>query len=110
LPYTDCATEESTPVLRITPIEGHAETTVLRLEGRLVGAWVALLNEMCEQHRHDSSNRLVLDLSEVRFVSKEGIDLLRQLQRETVSCICWPPFIEALLQNDANQQQARGML
>jgi hypothetical protein len=61
-------------MLRITRSagEGPAEET-LKLEGKLVGPWVAALRETC------GGSRPRLDLGAVEFVDAAGLALLREL-------------------------------
>ena len=53
----------------------------LKLEGRVVGEWVDVLRDACEA----DGGQLALDLSSVRFVSREGVALLRELRDRGVS-------------------------
>jgi ABC-type transporter Mla MlaB component len=63
-------------MLRIT--HGHDSVSTLRLEGKLVGPWVAELARLCDQ-LSGSTDRLRLDLSAVTFVDRPGVALLRDL-------------------------------
>jgi RNA polymerase sigma-70 factor (ECF subfamily) len=64
-------------MLRITSSQQEG-TTRIRLEGKLVGPWVAECRALCagESARGQS---LALDLRELRFADQEGIELLREL-------------------------------
>ena len=79
-------------MLRISKIEGN----VLRLEGRLVGRWVGLLEEACKGGTSGKDEVLTLDLSGVTFASKEGIFLLQSLQDQGAKCVFCSPFMKEL--------------
>jgi hypothetical protein len=65
-------------MLRITPVHD-----ALRLEGKLLGPWVAELARACaEQPAPDG--RLSLDLAAVTFVDGPGVELLRDLLRRGI--------------------------
>ena len=64
----------------------------------MVAEWVELLKETWEILRCETEKPLILDLSKMRFASKEGIELLRHLQEDGVRCVSWVPFLKALVQ------------
>jgi hypothetical protein len=59
-------------MLRITRLAGGPAET-LKLEGKLIGPWVAALREAC------GGSRPRLDLGAVGFVDAAGLALLREL-------------------------------
>jgi anti-anti-sigma regulatory factor len=61
-------------MLRITHVHARDSAPTLRLEGKLVGPWVAELARAC-----DGPDRLRLDLAAVTFVDGPGVKLLRKL-------------------------------
>jgi hypothetical protein len=65
-------------MLRITQVGRHDPPLVLRLEGKLVGPWVAELGRALGDLPHPAGH-LSLDLSAVTFVDRGGLDLLRDL-------------------------------
>ena len=65
-------------MLRITHTRGHDSVLILRLEGKLLGPWVAELARSCNELLC-SANCLRLDLSAVTFVDGPGVALLRDL-------------------------------
>jgi ABC-type transporter Mla MlaB component len=65
-------------MLRITHALGHNVVATLRLEGKLMGPWVAELARSCNELRC-SPDRLCLDLTAVTFVDTSGVALLRDL-------------------------------
>ena len=84
-------------VLRITVTEQTQEQVVLKLEGWLSGAEVAVLehegNRWLQQAR-----RLVLDLHEVRFIDHAGIALLQRWPEHRLVLRGASPFVQALLE------------
>ena len=65
-------------MLRITHAQGHDATSTLRLEGKLLGPWVAELARSCNE-LPCSPDCLRLDLLAVTFVDGPGVALLRVL-------------------------------
>ncbi len=66
-------------MLRITVIT-QSELTVLKVEGKLAGPWVAEL-ERCWQMVISGTHqeRLLIDLTEVAFVDSAGKELIRKI-------------------------------
>jgi hypothetical protein len=65
-------------MLRITHAPGRDSVSTLRLEGKLLGPWVAELARSCDE-LSCSPGCLRLDLSAVSFVDGPGLRLLRGL-------------------------------
>jgi ABC-type transporter Mla MlaB component len=65
-------------MLRITHAQGNDSTSTLRLEGKLLGPWVAELARSCNE-LPCAPDCLRLDLSTVTFVDEPGLALLRDL-------------------------------
>ena len=65
-------------MLRITHAPGRDSVSTLRLEGKLLGPWVAELARSCNEVSC-SPDCLRLDLSAVTFVDGPGLALLRDL-------------------------------
>ena len=83
-------------MLRITRVEKTATTLHLRLEGRIVGDWVLLLEE--ELLRSDaSSQRVVLDLTGVAFANEAALAVLRRALSAGARLLGCSPLISALL-------------
>jgi anti-anti-sigma regulatory factor len=70
-------------MLRITPIEGGHQKIVLRLEGRVSGPWVSELGEACQKVL-SAGKTLVLNVAEVTFLDRDGIELLMSIQTRGV--------------------------
>jgi anti-anti-sigma regulatory factor len=64
----------------------------VRLEGRVVGPWVAELRRSCEAVLA-TGVRLALDLSDVWFMDRDGVELLRSLRCRDVVVLNCSPFV-----------------
>lgn len=76
------APSEMLRVTRLTTTERASALHLLRLDGRITGPWVDELRRACEAALGSDSRcppRLVLDLTGVSFIDRDGIALLRQL-------------------------------
>jgi hypothetical protein len=83
-------------MLKITRLEAPGKRATLKLEGRLVGPWVAALREVAREElaRH---RRLSFEVSAVTFVDRSGEELLRELVRERVRLESPSGFVRELL-------------
>ena len=69
-------------MLKITTLM-NAESTVLRLEGRLAGPWVQELERCWDSTLGTTANHpLSVDLSAVAYVDSDGKDLLKKIHRQ----------------------------
>lgn len=82
-------------MLRITQIP-TAESAVLRLEGKLLEAWVPSVRDACREARRAFA-RVELDLAHVAFVDSAGRRLLGELLREGVMLGACSSFVCELL-------------
>jgi ABC-type transporter Mla MlaB component len=73
------------------PLANHAIT--LKLEGRLIGPWVAELKKTCEQHLA-AERRIHLDFADVTFADRTGLALLLRLRAQGVTLVNCSPFLE----------------
>ena len=78
-------------MLKIVLIEDKSDR-ILRLEGRVIGPWVDELRRSCEPVLA-SGARLTLDLFEVSFIDRDGIDLFRSLREREVALTNCSPFV-----------------
>lgn len=84
-------------MLRITELvaEGKSGRT-LRLEGKLVGPWVAELRRACGRGGEPSPSTR-LELASVSYVDSAGIALLRELVERGVVLSPCSPYVSELL-------------
>lgn len=83
-------------MLRITSQPAAPGNLCLRLEGRLIGPWVAELQTAIYQP-DTNAQRVELDLAAVSFVDDEGLALLQSLLSQGVALRRVTPFIQELL-------------
>jgi ABC-type transporter Mla MlaB component len=83
-------------MLRIDTTETD-DGTLLRLEGRVIGPWVAELRRAADDVLA-RRRRLTLDLTSVSYVDASGVALLRQLGRRHVAFANTTPFVAAQLE------------
>jgi anti-anti-sigma regulatory factor len=80
-------------MLRISLVVEGVRGVTFRLEGRVVGPWVAELREACEKVLEEKRG-LTLDLSEVMFASRAGLALLLELKAQGVVLSGCSPFLQ----------------
>jgi anti-anti-sigma regulatory factor len=83
-------------MLRISQINDRESIAILKVEGKLRGPWVAVLERACR----DSLGRLRLDLSAVTFVDHAGVELLRGLIARGVTLAACSALVVELLHRE----------
>jgi len=83
-------------MLRIDKVYENLFTVKLKLEGTIVGEWVSLLKETILECL-ENNRKVLLDFSELRFVDKHGVEMLRRMPSEKIEIINCPGFIEEFL-------------
>jgi ABC-type transporter Mla MlaB component len=83
-------------MLRITHAHGHESISILRLEGKLLGPWVAELARSCDE-LPCAPGGLHLDLSAVTFVDAPGVALLHDLLGRGVTLAACSGLVAELL-------------
>ena len=81
-------------MLRITRLALDAGAPCLRVEGRLVGEWVELLDSEVASAEH---SKLSLDLSGVEFADARALSLLQRLSEHGVDFVACSPLLSSLL-------------
>lgn len=79
-------------MLRIHIRNAGNGSTMLVLEGRVIGPWVEELRRSCERILAQQAG-FVLDLSDVSFVAPEGVELFRTLRDRQVVLRNCSPFV-----------------
>jgi anti-anti-sigma regulatory factor len=64
----------------------------LKVEGRIVSQWVALLEHECLLLRQ-KKQYVVLDFSSVTFIDSQGLEMLKQLLSQKIKIINCPAYI-----------------
>lgn len=83
-------------MIRITVIAQDPKEVVLKIEGRLEGEDVVLLAAEGEGYLLQTE-RLVLEITEVKFIDQAGIQLLQRWARKRLVLQGGAPFVQALL-------------
>lgn len=78
-------------MLKITQVEPVNDAVMFRLEGRVVGPWVAELRHSCEEVLAEK-RALKLHLADVEFMDAQGVALLSDLRSRGVALLECPPF------------------
>ena len=92
-------------MLRITRTDGDDGRVSLKLEGRLVGPWVRLLERASELCHRETGEVVMLECTQVHFADMEGLDLLRDLNDRAVVRMTCSPFLQHLIY-DARKHRA----
>lgn len=79
-------------MLKISQVGRAGQSATLRLEGRIVGPWVAELDAACKQLLAEG-RPVKLHLADVEFMDAQGVALLVQLRSRGVSLASPPPFV-----------------
>jgi anti-anti-sigma regulatory factor len=84
-------------MLRITETSKDEKTVTLKLDGKMVGALVSDLEELCLHYRNEKGKTVVLDFSGVTFIDNKGLTMLRKIKDNRVIMVNYSLFIETLL-------------
>jgi hypothetical protein len=87
-------------MFRISELPVRNGAATLRLEGRLVGPWVAEAGPLCNRLL-DELFALKLDLTDLSYVDRNGAMLLVRLRARGVSFVNSSPFVEEQLKSVA---------
>ena len=79
-------------MLRIELLDQGDGTTTLELAGRVVGPWVAELSRSCERAMAIGGT-LSVDLAQVSFVDRDGVQFLKRLRARDVALVNCSPFV-----------------
>jgi len=79
-------------VLRIELLDQENGTTTLGLAGRIVGPWVDELSRSCERVL-SIGGALSVDLGQVSFVDRDGVQFLKRLRARDVALLNCSPFV-----------------
>ena len=88
-------------MLKISQVEPVNHAITLRLEGRVVGPWVAELQNSCEEVLMEGRS-LKLHLADVEFMDAQGVALLSSLRSRGVSLLECSPFAAEQLKATGN--------
>ncbi len=84
-------------MLRITTKGNDATGVTLGLEGRIVDAWVGVMEQECSYWLARECS-LWLDMSGVTYVDSRGVERLRLLQNGGVHIVSCPELLRRMLE------------
>ncbi len=85
-------------MLKISQAEKANHSVTLKLEGRVVGPWVAELRQVCEKLLTEG-RALKLDLADVTFADASGVAALSSFKSRGVTFTNCSPFVEEQLKS-----------
>ena len=88
--------------LRVTTVDEQSGCVTLKVEGRISSAASHALERACLGHL-DEGKWVQLELSEVSFICRRGVALLKAMEARAVYVIYASPFINGFLA-DADRQ------
>jgi len=91
--------EDDAVTLRITLEEESGSRAQFRLEGRLVAEWAALLERECVDVLR-SQRRVRLDVADVNFVDRAGLEVITRLSRAGVEICCRAGPVASVLEGE----------
>jgi anti-anti-sigma regulatory factor len=86
-------------MLRIRHDVMAAREVTLFLQGRIVAEWAELLERECERLIR-SGYRVVLDLSEVVFIGRSGVEVLGRVGHAGARIVGCTPLVVAMLEHE----------
>jgi anti-anti-sigma regulatory factor len=84
-------------MLRITEVSEDDKTVTLRLEGKIVNEWILILERTCLYHSDKKNKTVLLDFSNVTFISEEGVKMLENIKDGRVKVTNGSAFIRSIL-------------
>lgn len=92
-------------MLRVTQ-EGDADSPLLKLEGRLEGAWVEVLRKAWEELMgRFKAHQVTVDLGAVGFADKEGRALLAAMQKQGAALAKVSGFMRHILADTGDDSE-----
>jgi anti-anti-sigma regulatory factor len=93
-------------MLRIQRNDTSAHTVILILQGRIVADWADLLERECLELLR-SERCVVLDLADVVFIGRSGLEALGRVVRAGARVIGCTPLFAAMLKEEGISQTVR---
>ncbi len=84
-------------MLKITVIQESESDVLLKLEGKIMAQWAALLDGECRAFLRQKK-LVYLDCAEVDFVDLRGVDVVNNFPAAQVTILNAPSFVTELLQ------------
>lgn len=86
-------------MLRISETKNSNGELYLKLEGKIIGPWVLVLEKQCAKYIDITDSKLMLDLADVSYISKEGIALLNRI-KSRIKIVNSQPYVGLCLKNE----------
>lgn len=83
-------------MLKITTLHQGTQLVKIRLEGRIVGEWVGLLEREYSRH-HRRQRRIILECRSVSYIDESGVRMFRRILRNGVRISGASALIDSLL-------------
>lgn len=84
-------------MLKITKSEIKGNKVILKLEGKIMNQWAALLDAECRAELQQRES-VELDCAGVDFLDQRGVEVLKRLPSPQVTLIGAPGYMTELLQ------------
>lgn len=84
-------------MLKITNIQESRGDVLLKLEGKIMEQWAALLDGECRSYLRQKK-AVYLDCSHVDFIDARGVEVLNNFPPSHVTLMSAPGFVTELLQ------------
>jgi anti-anti-sigma regulatory factor len=90
-------------MLKITEIlaDRNGSSRIIKVEGKLLGPWVAELNQACSVAANDGT-AIQLDLSELTYLDQLGIQTIAALRRSGVRIVACSNIAAELLHEEGS--------
>ena len=83
----------------MTTVREDEQTITLKLEGRVVGPWVAELEKECKKCLL-KKNGLILDLSGVSYIDERGVNMIRRFLGSRIQSVGGSLFLKGLMKEE----------
>ena len=84
-------------MLKITKIQESGSDVLLKLEGKIMAQWAALLDGECRSFLRQKK-AVSLDCSHVDFIDQRGVEVVKNFPSTQVTLMSAPGFVTELLQ------------
>ena len=84
-------------MLKITKIQESRSDVLLKLEGKIIAEWAALLDGVCRSLLRQEKT-VHLDCTNVDFIDARGVEVLKGFPRTQVTLMSAPGYMTELLQ------------
>ncbi len=86
-------------MLRVTKAVQQSTSVTLKVEGRIASEWIDVLERECRTQLEDDRS-VLLDFSNITFIDRVGVEMLKSLAAEDVEIINCSVFITDLLNEE----------